>query len=271
MKTQVSLIIVRVGLALSFLVVIAGSLAAPQAATAQGTADVCRETKKVYDQYDREWTELYGTMRFKDREAWWRMQLPELRRAIAGGYVVSGLDTIAANLWVKNPGSSTKARLAFQKTAKDLAESRMQKVQDLAMDDLEDQKNRLFEQMKIREQRMKDLNCDKVLARENSSSSSTQSGCDGFSGTWKTSFGEMAFKITGSSALASYDFDGGRVRGTVSPDGKVLSGTYSESEAKGTFRFTLAEDGQSFTGTWRRTSGKREPPSGTWEGKCIQR
>ncbi|MEW6207199.1 MAG: transglycosylase SLT domain-containing protein [Acidobacteriota bacterium] len=94
--------------------------------------------------------------------------------------------------------------------------------------------------------------------------------CEGFAGTWKTSFGEMSFTITGSSAAASYAFDGGTVRGTLSPDGKVLSGTYIEKEAKGTFRFTLADDGQSFSGTWQRTSGRREPPSGTWEGKCIQ-
>jgi hypothetical protein len=50
----------------------------------------------------------------------------------------------------------------------------------------------------------------------------------------------------------------------------VLSGDYSEKEAKGTFQFVLAEDGQSFSGRWRRTSGRREPRSGTWEGKCIK-
>ena len=98
-------------------------------------------------------------------------------------------------------------------------------------------------------------------------------GCDGFAGTWKTSFGEMTFTITGNSATASYDFgvDAGTVRGTLLPDGRTLTGTYSEKEAKGTFRFTLSDDGQSFSGNWRRTSGKREPPSGTWEGKCVQR
>jgi hypothetical protein len=234
----------------------------------QSTAEVCRETKRVYDQYDRDWKELYGTMRFKEREAWWRTQLRELRRAIAGGYVVSGLDNIAAFLWIANPGPSTKNRLAFQSAARDLAESRMQKVQGLEMADLEAQKDRVFEQMNIRERRMQELNCKEVLAREQSSSA--KSGCDGFAGTWKTSFGEMTFQVNGNIATSSYDFDGGSVRGELTNGGKTLAGTYSEKEAKGTFRFTLDPDGQSFTGRWQRTSGRREPPSGTWEGKCVQ-
>lgn len=234
----------------------------------QSTAEVCRETKKVYDQYDSEWKELHGTMRFRDREAWWRTRLPELRRAIAGGYVVSGLDEIAGSLWIRNPGSSTKDRLAFQRTARDLAESRMQKVQNATEADHEAEKDRIFEQMNIRERRMKELNCQEVLAREQSSS--PKSGCDGFAGTWKTSFGEMTFQVSGNIATASYEFDGGAVKGELTNEGKVLSGSYSEHEAKGTFRFTLDPDGQSFSGRWQRTSGRREPPSGTWEGKCVQ-
>lgn len=97
-----------------------------------------------------------------------------------------------------------------------------------------------------------------------------KSGCEGFAGTWQTSFGQMTFTISGNEAESSYDFDGGTLRGELLEDGRVLSGTYSEREAKGAFRFELSADGQSFTGNWRRTSGKREPPSGTWEGKCVQ-
>lgn len=95
-------------------------------------------------------------------------------------------------------------------------------------------------------------------------------GCDGFAGTWKTSFGTMTFTISGSEVRASYDFDGGSIVGNLSPDGRTLNGRYKENEAQGNFRFTLSADGQSFTGRWNRTSGKREPPSGAWEGKCVQ-
>jgi hypothetical protein len=98
----------------------------------------------------------------------------------------------------------------------------------------------------------------------------TKGGCNGFAGTWKSSFGTMTITLSADNRVeASYDFDGGSINGNVSADGKVLTGTYSENKAKGIFRFTLAPDGRSFTGNWNRTSGTREPPSGTWGGKCI--
>jgi len=48
------------------------------------------------------------------------------------------------------------------------------------------------------------------------------------------------------------------------------AGLRDQNKRRRVVRFTLAADGQSFSGTWRRSSGRREPPSGTWEGKCIQ-
>ena len=100
-------------------------------------------------------------------------------------------------------------------------------------------------------------------------SSTENTGCNNFIGTWKTSFGTMTFSVSGSEIRAGYDFDGGSIVGKLSPDGRTLSGRYTEKEAQGTFRFTLSDDGQSFTGNWRRTSGRRNPPSGDWEGKCV--
>jgi hypothetical protein len=97
-----------------------------------------------------------------------------------------------------------------------------------------------------------------------------KTGCNGFAGTWKTDFGTMTFALTGGNQVhADYDFDGGSVTGTISGDGRTMTGTYSENKAKGSFRFTLAADGKSFSGTWNRTSGTREPPTGTWSGKCV--
>ncbi len=92
----------------------------------------------------------------------------------------------------------------------------------------------------------------------------------GFGGTWKTSFGAMTITFTNSSEVkGNYDFDDGTIKGDVSGDGRVLTGTYTENEAKGTFRFNLDSDGRSFNGDWHRTSGTRNPPSGTWSGKCL--
>ena len=80
----------------------------------------------------------------------------------------------------------------------------------------------------------------------------------------------MTFAIDGNTTTSSYFFDNGTVKGTLTTGGRVMVGTYSEVQATGTFQFVLADDGQSFSGTWRRTSGKREPPKGTWNGKCIR-
>ena len=127
-------------------------------------------------------------------------------------------------------------------------------------DELNQQKATVEKQLAYHYNRLAELGCKDA-----------QGGCDGFAGTWKTSFGEMTFTITDDTATASYSFDSGKVKGTLSDGGRVLSGGYTEKKAVGTFQFVLAADGQSFDGRWKRTSGEREPPSGTWEGKCIHR
>jgi hypothetical protein len=92
-----------------------------------------------------------------------------------------------------------------------------------------------------------------------------------FAGTWKTSYGVMSLtSTTGNKVEGAYAFDAGTIDGTLSADASVLEGTYKESEAKGSFKFTLTEGGRRFKGNWQRTSGKREPPSGNWEGRCIE-
>ena len=132
--------------------------------------------------------------------------------------------------------------------------------------ELQQQRANVERQLAYHHNRMTELGCKAARQEE-----PPKIGCDGFAGTWKTGFGEMTFTITDNTATASYSFDNGTVRGTLTTGGRVLVGTYSEGQAKGTFQFVLADDGQSFSGRWRRTSGKREPPAGTWDGKCIQR
>ena len=38
-----------------------------------------------------------------------------------------------------------------------------------------------------------------------------------------------------------------------------MTGTYTETSAKGHFLFTLAEDGKSLSGSWGRTFGHQKP------------
>lgn len=97
------------------------------------------------------------------------------------------------------------------------------------------------------------------------------SRCPGsFAGTWKTGYGTMTITFTSpNEVVGTYDYDGGSIKGSVSSDGQVLDGTYAENKGQGRFRFTLESGGSRFKGNWNRTSGTREPPSGTWEGKCL--
>lgn len=91
------------------------SEATPSVSAQQSTAEACRETKKVLEQYQRELKEIVILITFKDAEQYWRAQLSELRRAIANGVLVTGLNSLATRLGLPAPGSSTKERLAFQK------------------------------------------------------------------------------------------------------------------------------------------------------------
>jgi hypothetical protein len=125
-------------------------------------------------------------------------------------------------------------------------------------DELKKQRAQLQRQRAVHQSRLKELGCD-----------SQKNDCQGFAGAWKTTFGTMTFERSGNQITASYDFDGGNIRGTLSGSGRTLRGTYTETEAKGTFLFTLTADGKSFSGNWNRTSGTREPPSGEWSGECT--
>jgi hypothetical protein len=84
---------------------------------------------------------------------------------------------------------------------------------------------------------------------------SPAAGCTTWAGTWSTDYGTMQLTQSGSSVIGAYDYQGGRLSGTVS--GNVLSGSWSELPSytapndAGDFVFTLASEGSSFTGGWR--------------------
>ena len=127
---------------------------------------------------------------------------------------------------------------------------------------LDEKRTQLQRQRAVHQSRLDELGCGQE-------SEPQKSGCQGFAGAWKTTFGTMTFARSGNQITSSYDFDGGNIRGTISGDGRTLTGTYTETSAKGLFCFTLAADGKSFSGGCNRTSGTRNPPSGVWSGECV--
>jgi hypothetical protein len=129
-------------------------------------------------------------------------------------------------------------------------------------DALYEKRKQLQTQRAVHQSRLDQLGCGQE-------SEPPKSGCQGFAGAWKTTFGTMTFERSGNQITSSYDFDGGNIRGIISGDGRTLTGTYTETSAKGTFRFSLGADGKSFSGGWNRSSGTRNPPNGVWSGECT--
>ncbi len=72
-----------------------------------------------------------------------------------------------------------------------------------------------------------------------------------FTGLWRSASGPMRLTQTGDKVRGQYLWAGsGGIEGTVK--GKVLTFTYTESTgAKGSGTFTLADDADSFAGTWK--------------------
>jgi hypothetical protein len=86
-----------------------------------------------------------------------------------------------------------------------------------------------------------------------------------WSGSWDSEWGTMQFTQSGNQVTATYTYYDGRITGTASGD--TLAGTWSQSpsyqppEDAGDVVFTMADDGNSFTGNWRFGTN-----TGTWDG-----
>ncbi len=95
--------------------------------------------------------------------------------------------------------------------------------------------------------------------------------CDGFSGMWDTEFGRLYLvdrdgQVTGSYRRSEFAPSPGLLIG--SREGNTLKGMWLSELGRGGARLRLAEDGQSFNGTWGvkvdQVSG-----GGRWSGRCL--
>ena len=115
---------------------------------------------------------------------------------------------------------------------------------------------------------------DYMSSGQRASTGQVGSPCGPFEGVWKDNYGcTMTFRRTGNSVSATYVFEGGSssLSGTVS--GNVLEGQYFQPSygdpryRQGRFRFTLAQDGRSWSGQYWDINGNLH--SGGWNGTCV--
>lgn len=85
-----------------------------------------------------------------------------------------------------------------------------------------------------------------------------------FAGAWETTYGAMSCTLTGDGVTATYDFDDdpGRIDGRV--DRRKLTFRFQDSDGAGEGWFELADDGQTFSGQWRKNG---DPDWQEWSGK----
>lgn len=78
----------------------------------------------------------------------------------------------------------------------------------------------------------------------------------GFAGDWDSNWGRMSITVNGVKIQASYTHDDGRIEATLSPDGRTLTGTWTEAPTRqpprdfGQVTITLSPDGQTLSGKW---------------------
>ncbi|MDQ7822414.1 MAG: tetratricopeptide repeat protein [Candidatus Eremiobacteraeota bacterium] len=95
-----------------------------------------------------------------------------------------------------------------------------------------------------------------------------------FAGTWDTNWGRMVLKVEGVSVYGNYTHDKGRIKATLSNDGRTLTGYWSEapsyrpSKDAGRVTLTISSDGNSLYGTW---GYDKSLDGGDWTGKRISR
>ena len=87
---------------------------------------------------------------------------------------------------------------------------------------------------------------------------------NGFAGDWNTSFGKMKLEVSGDSVRGTYQMGPElcQIEGKIS--GQEMVFNYTERSATGKGKFTLAQDGMSFSGQWLQDGSNQWQP---WEGR----
>ena len=83
-------------------------------------------------------------------------------------------------------------------------------------------------------------------------------------GTYTTDFNEMTLQQSGNKVTGTYKYSNGVIEGTL--NGKILTGTWTQSNGKGKLVFVFNNDFSAFSGKWGHNDAE---PSSAWNGKKI--
>ena len=78
----------------------------------------------------------------------------------------------------------------------------------------------------------------------------------------------MSLKQNGDKITGTYTPHNGKIEGQVS--GRVLRFKWSQGDQRGSGRFILSKDGNSFSGSWSNSNDPDDPSGGTWDGVRVQ-
>jgi hypothetical protein len=94
-----------------------------------------------------------------------------------------------------------------------------------------------------------------------------RTGKGSFQGTWNATYGELRLKQSGSRVYGNYTGNDGVIEGRLRNG--VLDFTWVEraNNTRGAGQFSLADDGQSFEGTWWYDSDPLEERTRKWTGQ----
>jgi hypothetical protein len=97
----------------------------------------------------------------------------------------------------------------------------------------------------------------------------TRRGQGTFQGRWTTTYGEMRLTQRNNRITGNYSTNGGRIEGRLIRGVLELNWYEDGNGTWGSGRFTLAEDGDSFSGIWRNSTDEQPGFSHNWTGKRI--
>jgi hypothetical protein len=78
---------------------------------------------------------------------------------------------------------------------------------------------------------------------------------------------QITIEIVNGNVIGSYEYKNGKMDGTISKDGKTISGHWKQSNNSGRYILTISDDGQSFSG--KICYGEDDPLTKGWAWKAT--